>query len=102
MSLFDEIKKMAKVVNEAMRPKTIIDHVQERINALDEEMQSGRRFISIRKIWDWMKENERMRLCNYNRLNERLQKELKNMDEKKKAKDNYDVLGRKFPSEDED
>ena len=98
MGFFSEIKEMAKAVNEAMRPKTILDHVHERIKALDEEMQSGRRFISIKKIWKWMKENERMRLCNYDRLNERLQEELKNMDEKKKCEDNYDVLGRKFPS----
>lgn len=101
MGFFSEIKEMAKAVNEALRPKTIVDHVHERIKALDEEMQSGRRFISIKRIWDWMKENERMRLCNYDRLNERLQEELKNMDEKKKDEDNYDVLGRKFPSEDE-
>ena len=97
MSLFDEIKKMAKAVNEAMRPKTIIDHVQERINELDKEMQSGRRFISIKRIWDWMKENERMHLCNCDHFNERLQEELEKVDKKKKVKDNYDVLGRKFP-----
>ena len=100
MGFFGELKKMAKAVNEAMRPKTILDHVHERIKVLDEEMQSGRRFISIKRIWDWMKENERMRLCNYDRLNERLQEELEKIDKEKKAKDNYDVLGREFPSED--
>lgn len=101
MGFFNGLKEMAKAINEALTPKTIVDHVQERINALEEEMQSGRRFISIKKIWNWMKENERMHLCNYDRLNERLQEELKNMDEKKKVEDNYDVLGRKFPSEEE-
>ena len=103
MGFFGELKKMAKAVNEALTPKTIVDHVQERIKALDEEMQSGRRFVSIKRIWDWMKENERMRLCNYDRLNERLQEELEKIDkEKKTEKDNYDVLGREFPSEDEE
>ena len=103
MGFFNNLKEMAKAVNEALTPKTIIDHVQERIKALDEEMQSGRRFVSIKRIWDWMKENERMRLCNYDRLNERLQEELEKIDkEKKTEKDNYDVLGREFPSEDEE
>ena len=101
MGFFEELKKLGKEINEALMPKTILDHVQERIKALDEEMQSGRRFISIKKIWDWMKENERMRLCNYDRLNERLQEELENIVKEKKDEDNYDVLGRKFPSEDE-
>ena len=101
MRFFNGLKEMAKAVNEALTPKTIVDHVHERIKALDEEMQSGRRFVSIKRIWDWMKENERMRLCNYDRLNERLQEELEKIDKEKKAKDNYDVLGRKFPSEDE-
>ena len=102
MGFFNNLKEMAKAVNEALTPKTIIDHVQERIKALDEEMQSGRRFVSIKKIWDWMKENERMRLCNYDRLNERLQEELEKIDKEKKTEDNYDVLGREFPSEDEE
>lgn len=101
LKIFDELKKMAKAVNEAMRPKTIIDHVQERISELEKEAESGKRFVSIRKIWNWMKENERMRLCNYDRLNERLQEELEKIDREKKAEDNYDVLGREFPSEDE-
>ena len=100
MGFFSNLKEMAKTVNEALKPKTILDHVHERIKVLDEEMQSGRRFISIKRIWDWMKENERMRLCNYDRLNERLQEELEKIDKEKKAKDNYDVLGREFPSED--
>ncbi len=98
MGFFGELKKLGKVVNEALTPKTILDHVHERIKALDEEMQSGRRFVSIKRIWDWMKENERMRLCNYDRLNERLQEELEKIDKEKKAEENYDVLGRKFPS----
>lgn len=100
LKIFDELKKMAKAVNEAMRPKTIIDHVQERINELEKEAESGKRFVSIRRIWNWMKENERMRLCNYDRLNERLQEELEKIDKEKKAEDSYDLLGREFPSED--
>lgn len=98
MGFFNGLKEMAKSINEALTPKTIVDHVHERIKALDEEMQSGRRFVSIKKIWDWMKENERMRLCNYDRLNERLQEELEKIDKEKKTEDNYDVLGREFPS----
>ena len=98
MGFFEGLKELGRTLNEALRPKTILDHVHERIKALDEEMQSGRRFVSIRKIWDWMKENERMRLCNYDRLNECLQEELEKIDKEKKAEDNYDVLGREFPS----
>ena len=101
MRFFGKLKKLGKAVNEVLKPKTIIDHVQERIKALDEDMQSGRRFVSIRRIWNWMKENERMHLCNYDRLNERLQEELERIDKEKKAKDSYDVLGREFPLEDE-
>ena len=101
MGFFNGLKEMAKAINEALTPKTIVDHVQERINALEEEMQSGRRFISIKNIWKWMKENERMHLCSYDRLNERLQEKLEKIDKEKKVEDNYDVLGRKFPSEEE-
>lgn len=97
MGFFGKLMKLGKAVNGVLKPKTILDHVQERIKALDEEMQSGRRFVSIKKIWNWMKENERMRLCGCDRLNGRLQEELEKTDKEKTAKDSYDVLGREFP-----
>lgn len=96
MGFFEELKELGKAINEALTPKTIVDHVQERINELEKEMQSGRRFVSIRKIWNWMKENEEMRLLNYKRLNERLNEQLKEIEEKAGAKDNMDLQGREF------
>lgn len=100
MGFFSKMTKMAKAVNEILRPKTILDHVQERISELEKETESGKRFISIKRIWDWMKESERMHFCGS--LNERLQEELKEIDGKKKAVDSYDVLGREFPADGEE
>lgn len=100
MGFFSKLKKMAKAVNEILRPRTIIDHVQERISELEKENGSGKRFVSVKRIWDWMTENESMRF--YGSLNEGQQEELNETGGKKKAADSYDVQGREFPADGEE